>query len=100
MAKILSEEETKLLVESWALVSPDKEKHGLEFFIKLFSEHPDVQMKHFERMDVNEIDTLQRHGFGVMRDVETMIDLIKESKDDMLVKKIHAVISSLDFPLL
>lgn len=45
-------------------------------------------------MDVNEIDTLAKHGLSVMKDVEIMIGLVEEEKDDLLVKKIHSVRSS------
>lgn len=106
---VFTESEVNLLAESWVLIEPDKEKHGIEFFIRfaikdldfdpeckqtlfrLFSENPEVQQKHFPQMDVNEIQTLKKHGLGVMNDIEMMINLAKDGKDDLLVKKIHSV---------
>lgn len=34
---------------------------------------------------------MAKHGLGVMNDIEMMINLVKDGKEDLLVHKIHSV---------
>ncbi len=58
---------------------------------RFFSDHPDLQKKFFPQMDVNELDTLVKHGTTVVRWLDQMVVYVIEGQDEILIGEIHKV---------
>ncbi|CAL4141546.1 unnamed protein product [Meganyctiphanes norvegica] len=80
------------IVATWDLVRPNLKQHGINFFMKLFEEEPDLQQRFasFRDKDLSELRTNKRmaaHATTVMTaiqacvdnldDVETLVELLK-----------------------
>merc|ERR1711953_93039 len=88
---VLSKQERCFIVRSWALVSPDLESHGYQFFIMLFKDEPSLYAKHFSNFDINDIERIRTHGLKVMRGVNSMVEAVSEENDESLIDQIHFV---------
>lgn len=67
------------MVRTWALVAPDLETHGKNFFIELFKEQPEIQtrFKGFANKTEEELRASRRfgaHGSTVMHAITTMVN--------------------------
>lgn len=80
------------IVGTWDLVRPNLKLHGINFFMKLFGEQPDLQSRFasFREKDLEELRTNKKmasHAVTVMtaiqacvdnlNDVETLVELLK-----------------------
>nr|ACO15179.1 Non-symbiotic hemoglobin 1 [Caligus clemensi] len=84
---ILTSNELSLISESWKLVVPDLEHHGLSFFLKLFEEYPTYQEKFFPELHQDE-RKIQRHGAIVLKSVGKLVAFLEANKVIALVDAI------------
>ncbi|XP_069141400.1 globin-like [Argopecten irradians] len=90
-SKPLTDEEVKLLQDSWNILAENKKKNGVKLFMKLFERYPDAQQmfKSFRNVPLKDLDydgettksnrRMVAHGLSVMYAMESYID----SLDDM-----------------
>lgn len=82
------------IVATWDLVRPNLKHHGINFFMKLFEEHPDIQTSFasFRDKELSELRTNKKmaaHAVTVMtaiqacvdnlNDVETLVEMLKST---------------------
>ena len=62
--------------------------------LRLFSEMPHLQIKHFSQMDVNDLFRLTEHGLKVFRGVNGFVNAVNTENDQQLVARIQRITRS------
>ncbi|KAK3597356.1 hypothetical protein CHS0354_034600 [Potamilus streckersoni] len=81
----ITEEQKRLIMESWNIIQTDMAKVGVVMFMNLFETHPDVQdvfmpFKGLTREELRQNSELKTHALRVMGTVEKCLARINEPK--------------------
>lgn len=68
------EKSVKIVVETWALVKQDMLKHGMTFYKRLFTEHPEVKTMFSFFSDIN--DNVGDNDVGMQHQAKLLMSMI------------------------